>query len=84
MTPAIPARRIAAAAKALDDPRRARLNPPDLVDIVPEAAPTAAPGEALRRDLRGVGQKPWTIDGAAVRVSLVCFGENRSLIEPSS
>ncbi|MGO9422189.1 hypothetical protein [Roseiarcus sp.] len=66
LTPNIPAahdasdpraQRIAAAAKALDDPRRARLNPPDLVDIVPEAAPTAAPGEALRRDLRGVGRQ---------------------------
>lgn len=39
------AQRIAAAAKALDDKRRAWLNPPDLVDIVPEITPTAAPGE---------------------------------------
>ena len=29
--------------------RRAWLNPPDLVDIVPEVTPTAAPGEAARR-----------------------------------
>ena len=29
--------------------RRARLNPPDLVDIVPEITPTAAPGEEPRR-----------------------------------
>ena len=29
--------------------RRAWLNPPDLVDIVPEIVPTAAPGEAPRR-----------------------------------
>ena len=29
--------------------RRAWLNPPDLVDIVPEIIPTAAPGEAPRR-----------------------------------
>ena len=29
--------------------RRAWLNPPDLVDIVPEITPTAAPGEAPRR-----------------------------------
>lgn len=41
--------RIAAAAKALDDKRRAWLNPPDLVEIVPEIVPTAAPGEAPRR-----------------------------------
>jgi len=40
------AQRIAAAAKALDEKRRAWLNPPDLVDIVPEIVPTAAPGEA--------------------------------------
>ena len=40
------AKRIAAAAKELDDKRRAWLNPPDLVDIVPEVIPTAAPGEA--------------------------------------
>ena len=33
----------------LDDLRRAWLNPPDLVDIVPEVTPTAAPGEAPRR-----------------------------------
>ncbi len=43
------AQRIAAAAKRLDDLRRAWLNPPDLVDIVPEITPTAAPGEAPRR-----------------------------------
>ncbi len=58
LTPNIPAadtaddpraQRIAGAAKALDDLRRAWLNPPDLVDIVPEATPTAAPGEAPRR-----------------------------------
>ena len=41
--------RIAAAAKRLDDLRRAWLNPPDLVDIVPEVTPTAAPGEKPRR-----------------------------------
>jgi type II restriction/modification system DNA methylase subunit YeeA len=41
--------RIAVAAKTLDDLRRAWLNPPDLVDIVPEITPTAAPGEAPRR-----------------------------------
>ena len=55
LTPNIPAAdyaadpraiRIAAAAKALDDKRRAWLNPPDLVDIVPEIIPTAAPGES--------------------------------------
>ncbi len=40
---------IARAAKKLDDLRRAWLNPPDLVDIVPEVTPTAAPGEAPRR-----------------------------------
>ena len=40
------AQRIAAAAKALDEKRQAWLNPPDLVDIVPEIVPTAAPGEA--------------------------------------
>jgi type II restriction/modification system DNA methylase subunit YeeA len=58
LTPNIPAadyaadpraQRIAAAAKTLDDLRRAWLNPPDLVDIVPEVTPTAAPGEAPRR-----------------------------------
>ncbi len=43
------AQRIAAAAKRLDELRRAWLNPPDLVDIVPEITPTAAPGEAPRR-----------------------------------
>ena len=43
------AQRIAAAAKKLDDLRRAWLNPPDLVDIVPEVTPTAAPGEAPMR-----------------------------------
>ncbi len=41
--------RIAAAAKALDEKRRAWLNPPDLVEIVPEIVPTAAPGETPRR-----------------------------------
>lgn len=58
LTPNIPAAdyaadpraiRIAAAAKKLDDLRRTWLNPPDLVDIVPEITPTAAPGEAPRR-----------------------------------
>ena len=43
------AQRIAAAAKKLDDLRRAWLNPPDLVDVVPEVTPTAAPGETPRR-----------------------------------
>jgi len=55
LTPHIPAaayagdpraQRIAAAARELDEKRRAWLNPPDLVDIVPEIVPTAAPGEA--------------------------------------
>jgi hypothetical protein len=58
LTPNIPAadyaddpraQRIAAAAKRLDELRRAWLNPPDLVDIVPEVTPTAAPGEDPRR-----------------------------------
>jgi type II restriction/modification system DNA methylase subunit YeeA len=58
LTPDIPAsdyaddpraQRIAAAAKTLDELRRAWLNPPDLVDIVPEVTPTAAPGDAPRR-----------------------------------
>ena len=58
LTPNIPAadyaadpraHRIAAAAKKLDDLRRNWLNPPDLVDIVPEVTPTAAPGEARVR-----------------------------------
>ncbi len=59
LTPNIPAaddasdpraqRIAAAAAKALDDLRRAALNLPDRVDIVPDATPTAAPGEAPRR-----------------------------------
>jgi type II restriction/modification system DNA methylase subunit YeeA len=58
LTPNIPAasyaadpraQRIAAAARRLDDLRRTWLNPPDLVDIVPEIIPTAAPGEAPRR-----------------------------------
>ena len=58
LTPNIPAadyaadpraQQIAAAAKRLDELRRAWLNPPDLVDIVPEITPTAAPGEAPRR-----------------------------------
>ncbi len=39
------AQRIAEAAKDLDAKRRAWLNPPDLVDIVPEIIPTVAPGE---------------------------------------
>ena len=52
-----PAQPIAVAAKKLDDLRRACLNPPDPVDIVADAAPTAAPGEAPRRDLRGVGRR---------------------------
>jgi len=43
------AQRIALAAKRLDDIRRAWLNPPDLVDVVPEVTPTAAPGEAPKR-----------------------------------
>jgi type II restriction/modification system DNA methylase subunit YeeA len=43
------AMRIAAAAKTLDELRRAWLNPPDLVEIVAEITPTAAPGEAPRR-----------------------------------
>ena len=43
------AQRIAAAAKRLDDLRRAWLNPTDLVDIVPEVTPTAARGEPPRR-----------------------------------
>jgi type II restriction/modification system DNA methylase subunit YeeA len=55
LTPDIPAAdyagdpraaRIAAAARRLDELRRAWLNPPDLVEIVPEVTPTAAPGEA--------------------------------------
>ncbi len=58
LTPNIPAaeyaddpraKRIATAAKKLDDLRRAWLEPPDLVDIAPEVTPTAAPGEAPRR-----------------------------------
>ena len=58
LTPNIPAadyaddpraQRIASAAKKLDDLRSAWLNPPDLVDIVPEITPTATPGEAPRR-----------------------------------
>ncbi len=58
LTPNIPAsdyaddpraQRVASAAKNLDDLRRAWLNPPDLVDVVPEVTPTAAPGEAPRR-----------------------------------
>ena len=40
---------IAAAAKKLDELRQAWLNPPDLVDIVPEIIPTTAPGEPPRR-----------------------------------
>ena len=58
LTPNIPAadyagdpraQAIAAAAKKLDELRRAWLNPPDLVDIAPEVTPTAAPGTAPRR-----------------------------------
>jgi type II restriction/modification system DNA methylase subunit YeeA len=58
LTPNIPAKdcaddpraeRIAAAAKRLDELRRAWLNPPDLVEIVPEVTPTAAAGEQPRR-----------------------------------
>ena len=58
LTPNIPAadyaddpraQRVAAAPKRLDELRRAWLNPPDLVDIVPEITPTAAPGEAPRK-----------------------------------
>jgi type II restriction/modification system DNA methylase subunit YeeA len=58
LTPNIPAadtaadpraQRIAAAAKTLDDLRRAWLNPPDLIEIVPEVTPTAAAGEAPGR-----------------------------------
>jgi type II restriction/modification system DNA methylase subunit YeeA len=41
--------RISAAAKLLDERRRAWLNPPDLVEIVPEVVPTAAPGEQPRK-----------------------------------
>ena len=40
------AKRIAVAAEALDQMRRAWLNPPDLVEIIPEIVPTAALGEA--------------------------------------
>ena len=43
------AQKIAAVAKRLDALRRNWLNPPDLVDIVPEVVPTAAPGEPPRR-----------------------------------
>jgi type II restriction/modification system DNA methylase subunit YeeA len=58
LTPDIPAAdyaadpravRIAAAAKALDDLRRAWLHPADLGTWEPEITPTAAPGEAPRR-----------------------------------
>ena len=58
LTPNIPApayaddpraQKIAVAAQKLDQLRRNWLNPPDLVDIVPEVTPTAAPGEAPRR-----------------------------------
>ena len=58
MTPNVPAvdhaddlraQRIAVAAKKLDDLRRAWLNPPDLVDVVPEVTPTAAAGETPMR-----------------------------------
>jgi hypothetical protein len=40
---------VAIAAKRLDELRNNWLNPPDLVDIVPEVTPTAAPGEEPRR-----------------------------------
>jgi type II restriction/modification system DNA methylase subunit YeeA len=43
------AQKIAAAAKRLDELRRAWLNPADLVDVLPEVTPTAAPGEPPRR-----------------------------------
>ncbi|MGE0502713.1 MAG: class I SAM-dependent DNA methyltransferase [Rhizobiaceae bacterium] len=58
LTPNIPAAtyagdpraaRIATAARTLDEKRRAWLNPPDLVEIVPEITPTAAPGEEPRK-----------------------------------
>ncbi len=58
LTPNIPAadtasdphaQRIAGTAKKLDDLRRAWLNPPDLIDIVPDVTLAAAPGEAPRR-----------------------------------
>ncbi len=55
--------RIAEAARRLDDLRRAWLNPPDLVDIVPEVTPTAAPGEAPRRYPDRVAPK--TVEAAA-------------------
>jgi type II restriction/modification system DNA methylase subunit YeeA len=55
--------RIAEAAKNLDDLRRAWLNPPDLVDMVPEVMPTAAPGEAPRRYPDRV--VPKTVEAAA-------------------
>lgn len=60
LTPDIPAadyaedpraQKIAAAAKKLDDLRRAWLNPPDLVDIVPEVAP-GYPDRVLPKDAR--------------------------------
>jgi hypothetical protein len=63
LTPDIPAadyaddpraQRIVATAKKLDELRRAWLNPPDLVDIVPEVTPTAAPAEAPRRYPDGI------------------------------
>jgi type II restriction/modification system DNA methylase subunit YeeA len=43
------AQRIAAAARRLDELRNNWLNPPDLIHVVPEVTPTAAPGEAPRR-----------------------------------
>ncbi len=71
LTPNIPAgdyaedpraQRIAEAAMKLDGLRRTWLNPPDLVDIVAEVTPTAAPGEAPRRyPLRIV---PTTVEAA--------------------
>jgi len=72
LTPNIPAadyaddpraQRIASAAKRLDDLRRAWLNPPDLIDIVPEVTPTAAPGEVPRRYPDRV--VPKTVEAAA-------------------
>ena len=57
LTPDIPAgdyesdphaKRIAAAARRVDQLRSAWLNPPDLVGSVPEIVPTAAPGEEAR------------------------------------
>ena len=71
----------AAAAKALDDLRRARLDPP-IGRYRPSTRRRPLARRGARRDLRGVAATTWMIDGAAVRVSLVCFGENRSLSSP--